>query len=91
MFLDPPYDSDFSEYEGKAFTKEDQKRLAEILKKTDARFIMIIKNTEFIRSLYTDHFRILCFDKTYTFNVRSRNDRNVEHLIITNIRDDNQI
>ena len=91
MFLDPPYDSDFSEYEGKAFTKEDQKRLAEILKKTDARFIMIIKNTEFIRSLYTDHFPILCFDKTYAYNVRSRNDRNVEHLIITNIRDDNQM
>ncbi len=87
MFLDPPYDTDFSDYEGKAFTKGDQKRLAEILKKTRARFILIIKNTDYIRALYEDRFRILSFDKTYTYNVRSRNDRNVEHLIITNIKE----
>ncbi len=85
MFLDPPYDTDFSDYEGRAFHKDDQKRLAAVLKQTRARFILIIKNTDYIRSLYTDHFRILRFDKTYAYNVRSRNDRNVEHLIITNI------
>lgn len=85
MFLDPPYDTDFSDYEGKDFTQEDQKRLANALKKTKAKFILIIKNTEFIYSLYAKDFNIFCFDKTYTYNVRSRNDRNVEHLIITNI------
>ena len=85
MFLDPPYDTDFSDYEGKDFTKEDQRRLAEALKKTKAKFILIIKNTDFIYSLYDGFFNILCFDKTYTYNVRSRNERNVEHLIITNI------
>ncbi len=85
MFLDPPYDTDFSDYEGKDFTKEDQRRLAEALKKTNAKFILIIKNTDFIYSLYDGFFNILCFDKTYTYNVRSRNERNVEHLIITNI------
>lgn len=85
MFLDPPYDTDFSDYEGKAFTKEDQRRLAAALKKTKARFILIIKNTDFIHSLYEGSFRILCFDKTYTYNVRSRNDRSAEHLIITNL------
>lgn len=85
MFLDPPYDTDFSDYEGKDFTKEDQRRLAGALKKTKAKFILIIKNTDFIYSLYDGFFNILCFDKTYTYNVRSRNERNVEHLIITNI------
>lgn len=85
LFLDPPYDSDFSEYEGKAFTLKDQRRLAEVLKKTKAKFILIIKNTDYIYSLYENHFNILCFDKTYTYNVRSRNERNVEHLIITNM------
>lgn len=85
MFLDPPYDTDFSDYEGKAFTKEDQRRLAAALKKTKAGFILIIKNTDFIHSLYEGSFRILCFDKTYTYNVRSRNDRSAEHLIITNL------
>lgn len=85
MFLDPPYDTDFSDYEGKEFTQNDQQRLAEALKKTKAQFILVIKNTDFIYSLYEGHFNILCFDKTYTYNVRSRNERNVEHLIITNI------
>ena len=85
MFLDPPYDTEFSDYEGKSFDKNDQKRLAETLKKVKAKFILIIKNTDYIYNLYKDTFRILSFDKNYTYNVRSRNERNVEHLIITNI------
>lgn len=85
MFLDPPYDTDFSDYEGKDFTKTDQERLASALKKTPAKFILVIKNTDFISSLYSDSFNILAFDNQYTYNVRSRNERNVEHLIITNL------
>lgn len=85
MFLDPPYDTEFSDYEGKAFTKLDQARLAALLKKTRAKFILIIKNTEYIHSLYEQNFTILSFDKQYTYNVRSRNDRGAEHLIITNL------
>lgn len=85
MFLDPPYDTDFSDYEGTDFTKFDQERLAYALKKTAARFILVIKNTEFIHSLYEKDFHILSFDKQYTYNVRSRNNRDVEHLIITNL------
>lgn len=85
MFLDPPYDTDFSDYEGKDFTKHDQERLANVLKRTQAKFILIIKNTEFIYNLYAERFNILSFDKQYTYNVRSRNDRGAEHLIITNL------
>ena len=87
MFLDPPYDTDFSDYEGRSFSKEDQIRLANSLKNTPAKFILVIKNTEFIYSLYRDNFRIMSFDKQYSYNVRSRNDRDVKHLIITNIQD----
>lgn len=86
MFLDPPYDTDFSDYDGKDFTHSDQARLAQALAKTPAQFILIIKNTPFIRELYEGRFRILSFDKQYTYNVRSRNERETEHLIITNIR-----
>lgn len=85
IFLDPPYDTDFSDYEGKDFTKSDQERLAHSLSKTLAQFILVIKNTDFIYSLYKDKFNILSFDNQYTYNVRSRNDRNVEHLLITNL------
>lgn len=85
MFLDPPYDTDFSDYEGTDFTRLDQERLAHTLKKTLAQFILVIKNTDFIASLYEKHFNILSFDKQYTYNVRSRNNRDTEHLIITNL------
>lgn len=85
MFLDPPYDTEFSDYEGKNFTKLDQARLAVTLKHTKAKFILIIKNTEFIYSLYENDFTILTFDKQYTYNVRSRNVRGAEHLIVTNL------
>lgn len=85
IFLDPPYDTDFSDYEGKDFTKFDQERLAFSLNKTLAKFILVIKNTEFIYNLYKDKFNIVSFDNQYVYNVRSRNNRDVEHLIITNL------
>ena len=85
MFLDPPYDTDFSDYEGQDFTKQDQQRLADVLRGTKAKFILVIKNTPFIMSLYEEGFNILSFDNHYTYNVRSRNDRKTEHLIITNL------
>lgn len=87
MFLDPPYDTDFSDYEGADFTRQDQERLAAALRRTPAQFILIIKNTDFIHSLYRDEarFHILSFEKHYTYNVRSRNNRETEHLIITNL------
>ena len=84
LFLDPPYDTDFSDYEGKDFTQEDQERLAESLRKTPAKFVLVIKSTDFIQSLYNDDFVVCSFDNQYTYNVRSRNERKVEHLIITN-------
>ena len=85
MFLDPPYDTEFSDYEGNSFTKKDQKRLANVLNKTPAKFILIIKNTDFIYSLYENKFNILSFDNRFTYNVRSRNNRDVKYLLITNL------
>lgn len=85
LFLDPPYDTDFSDYEGRKFTQADHERLAQVLKKIKAKFILVIKNTDFISALYEKDFHILCFDKVYTYNVRSRNSRKAKHLIVTNI------
>lgn len=85
MFLDPPYDTEFSNYNGIEFTQDDQKRLADELCKTLAKFILVIKNTEFIYSLYENKFNILSFDNQYVYNVKGRNQRDVEHLIITNL------
>lgn len=86
IFLDPPYDSDFSDYDGAAFGPADQVRLANFLGEIPAKFILVIKHTDFIYDLYSHHrhLDILTFDKQYTYNVRSRNNRQASHLIITN-------
>lgn len=84
MFLDPPYDTDFSTYDQNCFDKEDQKRLASMLKKTKAKFMLVIKNTEFIYDLYKDNFNISSFDKKYQVSFKNRNEKQVRHLLITN-------
>ena len=88
IFLDPPYDTEFSDYEGRSFDSTDQERLANCLINTEAKFILVIKNTDFIFNLYNNtNLNILTFEKQYSYNVRERNNRNVKHLIITNIEE----
>lgn len=85
IFLDPPYDSEFSEYDQNVFSKTDQERLRDTLFKSDAKWMLVIKETDFIRSLYnSQNCRFIEFDKTYTYNVRGRNNRETKHLIIVN-------
>jgi len=86
IFLDPPYDTDFSDYEKKSFDKKDQERLARCLYKTKANFILIIKKTPFIYNLYKNKkgIKVDSFEKTYLYNMKGRNDRDVEHLIVYN-------
>lgn len=85
IFLDPPYDSEFSEYDQNAFTQSDQQRLAKFLIKSKAKWMVVIKETDFIREIYTHpKVKIVTFSKSYTYNVRGRNDRAATHLVITN-------
>lgn len=85
LFLDPPYDTEFSTYAKNDFNKDDQIRLAKYLMNTKAKFMLIIKNTEFIYDLYKDSgFIIKSFDKKYLVSFMNRNDKSVEHLLITN-------
>lgn len=90
IFLDPPYDSEFSQYnKEKDFDKEEQIRLRDCLKKTKAKFMIVIKETDFIRDIYSeDFFEITSFDKIYLTNMRNRNNKECKHLIISN-RDKN--
>jgi len=86
IFLDPPYDTDFSDYQKNIFNKQDQIRLAKCLYDTKAKFILIIKKTEFIFDLYNNKkgIKVDSFEKKYLYNVKGRNDRDVEHLVIYN-------
>ncbi|MBV9258782.1 MAG: DNA adenine methylase [Ktedonobacteraceae bacterium] len=86
IFLDPPYDSEFSTYAQNKFTMKDQERLAQfLLHACEAKFMLVIKNTPAIRELYSSaDLKISAFDKTYLVSFQDRNERDVEHLIITN-------
>lgn len=86
IFLDPPYDTDFSSYVNNTFDKQDQERLANyLINKCPARFMLVIKNTDFISELYSDKgLYITSFDKTYMVSFKGRNNRDCEHLLITN-------
>ena len=86
IFLDPPYDTEFSTYAQNAFTRDDQKRLANyLINECMAKWMMIIKNTEFIYGLYDkEGINIRTFDKEYVVSFMNRNDKKVTHLLITN-------
>lgn len=85
VFVDPPYDSEFSEYAQNEFNFEDHIRLADVLAKTDAKVMVVIKMTEQIYKLYKErNFHIRSYNKKYNVNFQNRNNRLVEHLIITN-------
>ena len=93
IFLDPPYDTEFSTYAQNEFGKKDQKRLADFLiKQCKANFMLIIKNTDFIRGLYPANHEtangkqlyVGKFDKKYVVSFQDRNDKDAEHLLITN-------
>ena len=86
IFLDPPYDTEFSTYDQNEFTQNDQKRLANFLiNETNCKWQLVIKNTDFIHSLYEkERINIKCFDKSYNVSFMNRNDKKTEHLLITN-------
>ena len=86
VFLDPPYDSEFSTYAQNEFTRKDQERLANyLLNRCKAKWMMIIKNTDFIYSLYNKPgINIRTFAKEYVVSFMNRNDKKVTHLLITN-------
>jgi DNA adenine methylase len=89
IFLDPPYDSKFSTYAKNKFTKDDQSRLANyLIKECKSKWMMIIKNTDFIFDLYNkQNLNISTFDKKYMVSFQNRNDKNAKHLLIRNYKD----
>ncbi len=86
IFLDPPYDSEFSTYAQNEFTRDDQTRLASYLvDDCKANWMMVIKHTDFIYGLYNKpNIKISTFDKKYLVSFQNRNDKDVVHLVITN-------
>jgi len=86
MFLDPPYDSEFTDYGYCSFGKEEHRILASLFKTTKIKCLMIIGKTKFIEELYNDYI-VEEYDKKYKFklyNNRVGDEINTKHLIIKN-------
>jgi len=86
MFLDPPYDSVFTDYGYCQFDREEQKKLAKKFKETNIRCLMIIGKTDFIVEQYKDYI-VAEFQKNYKFKLHSNRvgaEINNKHLIIKN-------
>ena len=86
VFLDPPYDSKFTDYGYCSFTKEHHIRLAECFKTTHNKCLMIVGKTDFIVDLYKDYI-VGEFSKKYAFKLHSGrvgDEINTKHLIIKN-------
>lgn len=85
IFLDPPYDTSFSDYSGNSFTKRDHIELRDLLASTSARFLLAVGRTDFIEEAYKhDTFVKRILTSSYSYSMLGRNDRKVDYLIITN-------
>ncbi len=91
VFFDPPYDSNFKDYGQNSFTRKDHHELAELFATLPSKNLMIIGGSDFIKKIYSEvkddinpEIQILDYEKTYSYNVRGRNNRKTKHLLITN-------
>jgi len=86
MFLDPPYDSEFTDYGYCQFGKKEQHKLADLFKTTKIKCLMIIGKTKFIEELYANYI-VDQYDKKYKFKLyanRVGDEINTKHLVIKN-------
>lgn len=84
MFVDPPYDETFTEYDNNAFTAEDHARLHNCLMGCDCKWLMVIGKTDFITNLYKE-CHMIEYDKTYTCQTKWADDgKYATHLLVAN-------
>ena len=86
VFLDPPYDSTFTDYGYCTFGREHHERLANCFKTTRNKCLMIIGKTPLIEELYSGYIHGE-FDKKYAFKLHSGrvgDEINTKHLVIKN-------
>jgi len=86
MFLDPPYDSKFTDYGYCSFGKDEHEKLAKCFKETKIQCLMIIGKTDYISELYKEYI-VSEYDKKYRFKLHSGrvgDEINTKHLIIKN-------
>lgn len=85
VFLDPPYDSPFSDYGNRetkdGFSPHDHRRLADLFFSLPCRALLVIGSTPLTESLYGAH-AVSRYDKNYAVNIRNRFKANSEHMLV---------
>lgn len=85
IFVDPPYDSTFSNYENSSFGEDQQRALADVLFQSKAKWMVVISETDLINELYRGKADVIEYDKKYKTNINNHNtNRDVTHLLIKN-------
>jgi DNA adenine methylase len=86
VFLDPPYDSTFTDYGYCSFTRDHHIKLAECFKTTKNKCLLVIGETNFINDIYKGYI-VSKYAKKYSFKIyggRVGEEINNNHLIIKN-------
>jgi DNA adenine methylase len=86
FFIDPPYDSTFTDYGYCSFDRENHIKLANCFKKTKSKCLMIIGDSSLIKEIY-DGYIFGFYDKKYAFKIyggRVGSEIDNKHLIIKN-------
>lgn len=86
VFLDPPYDSKFVDYGYCSFDRDLHVKLANYIKASKNKCLMVIGETDFIKNLYKDYI-VDRYHKKYRFKIyggRVGNEINNTHLIVKN-------
>ena len=87
MFLDPPYDCDFSDYGNiehkNGFGEKNHIELANQYKKLKCKALMVIGRTSLTEKLYEDYI-IDEYKKSYAVNIKNRYELESTHMIISN-------
>lgn len=85
IFLDPPYDSEFKNYENSFFGENEQRELGELLFSLKCKWMVVIADTPLIREIYDGRAIIIEYEKIYKTNINNSNkSRKAKHLIIKN-------
>lgn len=86
VFLDPPYDSKFTDYGYCQFGVDYQIKLADVFKKTNNKCLMVIGKTALIEDLYRDYI-VDSYHKKYSFRIHSGrvgSEIDNDHVVIKN-------
>jgi DNA adenine methylase len=87
IFLDPPYDCMFNNYDSNPFLKEQQQILSNyLINHTKCKWMLVISETSLIKELYLNQKNIYItkYQKKYKVNIQKRNNQIATHLIISN-------